>query len=74
MRRGFRHLRECGAQAVDLIRGKRLGKQRRRRFGDGGLETSPEQILLTPSGTQAIDLICGGSSSPGRQLWKGDCA
>ncbi|MEW7007539.1 PLP-dependent aminotransferase family protein [Lentilitoribacter sp. EG35] len=29
-----------------------------RQFSDEGLSVDPEKILLTPSGTQAIDLIC----------------
>ncbi|MEQ8229813.1 MAG: PLP-dependent aminotransferase family protein [Rhodospirillales bacterium] len=36
-----------------------------RRFADEGLAVGPDQILLTGSGTQAIDLICRYLLSPG---------
>lgn len=36
-----------------------------RRFAEEGLEASPEQLLLTASGTQAIDLICRFLLKPG---------
>ena len=36
-----------------------------RQFIDEGLNTGPDQILLTPSGTQAIDLICRFLLRPG---------
>ncbi len=36
-----------------------------RQFAVEGLETGPEQILLTASGTQAIDLICRFLVKPG---------
>ncbi|GIQ72741.1 transcriptional regulator [Bradyrhizobium sp. RD5-C2] len=35
------------------------------RFADEGLDVSPEQVLLTMSGTQAIDLICRFLLRPG---------
>lgn len=35
------------------------------RFAEEGLETSPNQIMLTGSGTQAIDLICRFVLRPG---------
>lgn len=35
------------------------------RFGEHGIETSPDQLLLTASGTQAIDLICRFLLRPG---------
>src|SRR5262245_3418696 len=35
------------------------------RFADEGLELSPEQLMLTSSGTQAIDLVCRFLLSPG---------
>ncbi|WP_225713904.1 aminotransferase-like domain-containing protein [Bradyrhizobium semiaridum] len=35
------------------------------RFADEGLEVAPEQLLLTASGTQAIDLICRFLLRPG---------
>ncbi|MBZ6076113.1 PLP-dependent aminotransferase family protein [Microvirga puerhi] len=36
-----------------------------RRFAEEGLEIPPEQLLLTASGTQAIDLICRFLLTPG---------
>jgi len=36
-----------------------------RRFAEEGIETRPEQLLLTASGTQAIDLICRFLLKPG---------
>lgn len=36
-----------------------------RQFIDEGLDAGPDQILLTPSGTQAIDLICRFLLRPG---------
>lgn len=36
-----------------------------RRFAEEGLEASPDQIMLTGSGTQAIDLICRFLLKPG---------
>lgn len=36
-----------------------------RRLGGHGIEASPEQIVLTESGTQAIDLICRFLIEPG---------
>jgi len=35
------------------------------RFAEEGIETSPEQLMLTGSGTQAIDLICRFLLRPG---------
>ncbi|UES50282.1 PLP-dependent aminotransferase family protein [Roseibium aggregatum] len=36
-----------------------------RQFSEEGLEVNPGQVLLTPSGTQAIDLICRFFLRPG---------
>jgi DNA-binding transcriptional MocR family regulator len=36
-----------------------------RRMGENGIEASPEQIMLTESGTQAIDLLCRFLLEPG---------
>ncbi|HYI30179.1 MAG TPA: PLP-dependent aminotransferase family protein [Bradyrhizobium sp.] len=36
-----------------------------RRMGDRGIEASPDQIILTESGTQAIDLLCRFLLEPG---------
>lgn len=35
------------------------------RFGEEGLQLSPEQLLLTSSGTQAVDLVCRFLLQPG---------
>src|SRR5690606_22328953 len=35
------------------------------RLAEDGIEASPEQIMLTASGTQAVDLICRFLLSPG---------
>lgn len=39
-----------------------------RRLGERGIAASPEQILLTGSGTQAIDLICRFLIEPGNTV------
>ena len=36
-----------------------------RRMGENGIESAPDQILLTDSGTQAIDLLCRFLIEPG---------
>lgn len=36
-----------------------------RRMGERGIEASPEQIMLTESGTQAVDLLCRFLLEPG---------
>ncbi|WP_163363505.1 aminotransferase class I/II-fold pyridoxal phosphate-dependent enzyme, partial [Enterobacter cloacae] len=36
-----------------------------RRMGEYGIEASPNQIVLTESGTQAIDLLCRLLLEPG---------
>src|SRR3546814_2744860 len=36
-----------------------------RRMGEHGIEASPDQIMLTESGTQAIDLLCRFLLEPG---------
>ncbi len=36
-----------------------------RRLGEHGVEASPDQIILTESGTQAIDLLCRFLLEPG---------
>lgn len=42
-----------------------LRAQLSRRLGDRGVEASPDQILLTDSGTQALDLVCRLLLQPG---------
>ncbi|MBO9708568.1 MAG: PLP-dependent aminotransferase family protein [Caulobacter sp.] len=49
-----------GAQGLADLRGLVA-----RRCADDGLEVGPEQVLLTSSGTQAIDLICRHLLRPG---------
>jgi len=69
LRRAFRGL----ARAEDAVladygatRGSlALRRMLMARFADEGLEVSPEQVLLTMSGTQAIDLICRFLLRPG---------
>ncbi|WP_342729184.1 PLP-dependent aminotransferase family protein [Bradyrhizobium sp. B097] len=69
LRRAFRSL----ARADDAVladygatRGSlALRRMLMARFADEGLEVSPEQVLLTMSGTQAIDLICRFLLRPG---------
>ena len=39
-----------------------------RRLGERGIEASPDQILLTESGTQAIDLLCRLLLEPGNTV------
>jgi len=69
LRRAFRGL----ARAEDAVladygatRGSlALRRMLMARFADEGLDASPEQVLLTMSGTQAIDLICRFLLRPG---------
>ncbi|WP_375789885.1 PLP-dependent aminotransferase family protein [Bradyrhizobium sp. Pha-3] len=69
LRRAFRGL----ARAEDAVladygatRGSlALRRMLMARFADEGLDVSPEQVLLTMSGTQAIDLICRFLLRPG---------
>ncbi len=69
LRRAMRTLaRAEDAALVDY--GSTRGSPRLRRlllgrFAEEGLETAPEQIMLTGSGTQAIDLICRFLLRPG---------
>jgi len=69
MRRALRAL--ARADALELTEyamplGHPMLRQRLcRRLADIGIEASAEQILLTESGTQAIDLICRFLLEPG---------
>lgn len=69
LRRALRHL----ARADDIVLtdyGTPLGlaplrQLLARRMGEHGIEASPDQIMLTESGTQAIDLLCRFLLEPG---------
>jgi len=69
LRKGLRALsRANGADLVDY--GAPLGlfglrQLIARRMGDRGIEASPDQVMLTESGTQAIDLLCRLLIEPG---------
>ncbi|CAM5220668.1 GntR family transcriptional regulator [Bosea thiooxidans] len=69
LRRGFRALARS-SDAVLADYGGTLGSPVLRRlllgrFAEEGLSTGPEQLLLTGSGTQALDLICRFLLRPG---------
>ncbi|MBI4049021.1 MAG: PLP-dependent aminotransferase family protein, partial [Devosia nanyangense] len=69
LRKGLRTLSRAGVDALSNY-GSPLGLAplRRligRRLGERGVEASPDQILLTESGTQAIDLLCRFLLEPG---------
>ncbi|MCT4493114.1 aminotransferase-like domain-containing protein [Bosea minatitlanensis] len=69
LRRGLRALAR-GSDAVLADYGSTRGSLPLRRlllgrFGEEGLHLSPEQLLLTNSGTQAVDLICRFLLQPG---------
>lgn len=69
IRRGLRTLARAGdASVADYGTSLGLATLRQflaRRMGGHGIETSPDQIILTESGTQAIDLICRFLIEPG---------
>jgi DNA-binding transcriptional MocR family regulator len=69
LRRGLRTLSRASS-AVLADYGTPLGlpalrQLLARRMGDRGIEASPDQIMLTESGTQAIDLLCRFLIQPG---------
>lgn len=69
LRRGLRTLSRAGS-AVLADYGTPLGlpalrQLLARRMGDRGIDASPDQIMLTESGTQAIDLLCRFLIQPG---------
>ena len=69
LRRGLRTLSRAGS-AVLAYYGTPLGLSAlrqllARRMGDRGIDASPDQIMLTESGTQAIDLLCRFLIQPG---------
>jgi DNA-binding transcriptional MocR family regulator len=70
MRKGMRHMARHGDADTLLGHGTPLGllslrQLIARRLLDQTIEASPEQILLTASGTQAIDLVCRYLIAPG---------
>ncbi len=69
IRRGLRSLaRDANAALTDYSTPHGLPALRQflaRRLGDRGIEASPHQIMLTESGTQAIDLLCRYLVEPG---------
>jgi DNA-binding transcriptional MocR family regulator len=69
LRRGLRALSKAPAAALAEY-GSPLGlpplrQLIARRMADRGIEASPDQIMLTESGTQAIDLLCRFLIEPG---------
>lgn len=69
IRKGLRALSRADAPVLSEYAGTRGSLALRRillgRFADEGLAAAPEEILLTGSGTQAIDLICRLLLRPG---------
>lgn len=70
LRKGLRHLARHGDADTLLGHGSPLGLATlrqliARRLLDQTIEASPDQILLTASGTQAIDLVCRYLIEPG---------
>lgn len=69
MRRALRALaRAPGAGLTDYATALGLPALRQslaRRLGEHGIDAAPDQILLTESGTQAIDLLCRFLLEPG---------
>jgi len=69
LRRAFRNLLRAEDSLLTDYGGTRGSMSLRRlltaRCAESGIEAGPDQILLTPSGTQAIDLICRYLLRPG---------
>ncbi|WP_237713996.1 aminotransferase-like domain-containing protein [Novosphingobium sp. Rr 2-17] len=70
LRKGLRHLARHGDAETLLGHGSPLGLASlrqviARRLLEQTIEVSPDQILLTASGTQAIDLVCRYLIEPG---------
>ncbi len=69
LRRAFRSLARAEDSMLTDYGGTRGSLALRRllltRFAEDGIEASPDQVLLTASGTQAIDLICRFLLRPG---------
>ncbi len=69
LRRGFRALARADGAILTDYGGTRGASVLRRlllgRFAEAGLAVAPEQLMLTGSGTQALDLICRFLLRPG---------
>jgi DNA-binding transcriptional MocR family regulator len=69
LRRAFRALGRADESVLADYGGTRGSLALRRmltaRFAEESLETSPEQVILTGSGTQSIDLVCRYLLQPG---------
>lgn len=69
MGKGLRTLCRAGDTVLTAYGGTRGSAALRRlllaRFADEGISATPDQIILTGSGTQAIDLICRSLLRPG---------
>jgi len=69
LRRAFRAVAKADSHLIFEYSGTRgplaLRRLLLRRFAEEGIEPSPEQVMLTGSGTQAIDLICRFLLRPG---------
>lgn len=69
MRRAFRSLSRSDDAVLSDYGGTRGSPVLRRllmaRLAEEGIDTSPEQVLLTGSGTQSIDLVCRYLLQPG---------
>jgi DNA-binding transcriptional MocR family regulator len=72
LRRAFRSLARAEGGVLTDYGGTRGSLALRRlllsRFAEDGVEASPDQLLLTASGTQAIDLICRFLLRPGNTV------
>jgi len=70
LRRAMRTLARAGGSGILTNYGTPLGlpplrQLLARRMGEHGIAASPDQIMLTESGTQAIDLLCRFLLEPG---------
>lgn len=69
LRRAMRSLARGGDDLLAYYGGTRGSPALRRlllaRFAEDGVEAGPEQVMLTGSGTQALDLICRFLLNPG---------
>lgn len=69
LRRGFRMLAKAPDPVLSEYGGTRGSPALRRlllgRFAEEGLAAAPEQLMLTGSGTQALDLVCRFLLRPG---------
>ena len=72
MRRAIRKMARAGDVLLsdygDTRGSSNLRRLLARQFADEGIQAGPDRILLTPSGTQAIDLICRFLLRPGETV------